>query len=328
MQSDIKSLWQTWSFYIHQSMQCLSFDVILDWRRRSLFFLFLLFLVAEGCNINRHNGSTMSSSENHKIMIAGSTSIQPIAEELAEHYMRKHPENKIEVQGGGSSAGIQAAKSGAANIGMSSRELKESEKDLIPTIIAYDAIVLVVHPTNPMTNITLQQIQGIFSYQIRDWSEIDPNITGEITMITREEGSGTRGAFEELAMHQVEIAPRCLVQDSTGAVREIVADDPHAIGYISVGALNGRVKPLKVEGIAVVSLPHYAQTLSPELQRYQLVMENINTIDKSQRYRLIRPFLFVSQKPLTGIAKNFVEYIYSEEGKQLLQKEGLIPKHD
>lgn len=285
--------------------------------------LLVMLLAILGCTTEQN--STTKPAEQKKIMIAGSTSIQPMVEELAEHYMKSHPNITIEVQGGGSSAGIQAARSGAADIGMSSRELKDGEKDLITHVIAYDAIILIVHPSNPINNLSLKQIQNIFSYQDRDWSAIDSNIKGEITIITREEGSGTRGAFEELAMHKIEISQRCLVQDSTGAVREIVSSDSRAIGYISLGALNGKVKPLAIEGITIVKRNFQKDE---ETQCYELQKESVETKDKAKKYMLIRPFLFVSSTPFTGVAQDFIHYIHSDEGKQLLQKEGLMPSHD
>ncbi len=268
-----------------------------------LLIIFIFIGLQSGCRPKQ------GESQN-KIMVAGSTSIQPIAEKLAEHYTKQKPNQKIEVQGGGSSAGIQAAKSGAADIGTSSRELKAGEKDLYPTVIAYDAIILIVHPSNPLSNITLQEIRDIFSRKITHWHTLGHGLPQRrITMITREEGSGTRGAFEELVMHKAEISDWCLVQDSTGAVREIVASDPHAIGYISFGALNSQVKPLAIEGTAPT-------------------MANMMQDDLEKRYKLIRPFLFVTQAKPTGMALEFIQYIHSSQGANILQQEGLIPTHD
>jgi len=275
----------------------------------SLFFLSCFTLWLSGCG-GAPSGSNSSQLSNNRIMIAGSTSIQPIAEKLAEHYAGSHPAVKIEVQGGGSSAGIQAARSGVAQIGTSSRELKEGEKDLFTTVLAYDAIVLIVNPENPLSDISIADAARLFSSPAPDWKDFSAGKkVSPATVITREEGSGTRGAFEELVMHKAEISARCLVQDSTGALREIVADDPNAIGYVSFGALNNRVKALSVGGI-------------------KPLMGNMTTPDKAARYKIIRPFLFVTKAKPDGACLEFINYIRSEEGARLLTQEGLIPANE
>ncbi|HNY11454.1 MAG TPA: phosphate ABC transporter substrate-binding protein [Candidatus Wallbacteria bacterium] len=272
----------------------------------SLLFLLVQFFGCGGAPAE----SSSQKFQNNRIMIAGSTSIQPIAEKLAEHYAKSHPQVKIEVQGGGSSAGIQAARSGVAGIGTSSRELKEGEKDLFTTILAYDAIVLIVNPANPLNDISIADAARLFSSASPDWKDFSGgNASAPVTVITREEGSGTRGAFEELVMRTSEISARCLVQDSTGALREIVADDSNAIGYVSFGAINGRVKPLSVGGI-------------------KPVMENMTASDSARRYKIIRPFLFVTKKKPDGACLEFIKYIKSEEGAKLLIQEGLIPANE
>lgn len=286
------------------------------------YLIIALSLLNYGCGVQEKDSAKKENAGNlmtlplksqkkiQKIMIAGSTSVQPIAEKLAEHYMALHPEAKIEVQGGGSSAGIQAAKTGAAEIGASSRELKQDEKELCEFILAYDAIVLIVNPKNKISNLSLDQAMKIFSGQSSDWAAVDTSECGHITCITREEGSGTRTAFEELIMRKkAEIADRCLVQDSTGALREIVADDPNAIGYVSFGGINDKVKPLSID---------YVKPL----------MENFRQIDNSKKYKIIRPFLFVTRSKPEGLCLDFMNYIRSEEGIKILTREGLIPADD
>ncbi|MBM3496836.1 MAG: phosphate ABC transporter substrate-binding protein, partial [Armatimonadetes bacterium] len=169
------------------------------------------------------------------LTIAGSTSVQPIAEMLAERYSASHPELVINVQGGGSSAGVRAAQSGAAQIGMASRELKPDEEGLQTHVMVLDAIVLIVHPSNRVRSLTKAQARGIFAGSIRNWRDLGGD-AGRITCITREEGSGTRSAFEEMVMGKTtEIADDCIVQDSTGAARALVAGDRNSIAYVSLG---------------------------------------------------------------------------------------------
>ncbi len=183
------------------------------------------------------------------VTVAGSTSIMPFSEKLAEHFKIERPRIRVDVQGGGSSAGIQACINKTVDIGMSSRELKGDELVLKEIPICHDGIALVVHPRNPLKNITLEKVRGIYSGKIRNWKElgwIDRNIDS----VTREEGSGTRGAFEELVMGKTEIHDSIMVQDSNGSVKEVVATDPYAIGYISLGVVDSKVKALSVGGVA------------------------------------------------------------------------------
>jgi phosphate transport system substrate-binding protein len=183
---------------------------------------------------------------------------------------------------------------------MSSRALMPDERDLIPVPIAYDAIAIIVHPSNPLTNLSIDQIKGIFSRQITNWREAGGR-NHPLTLVTREEGSGTRESFQHLIMGKTEISLAALVQDSNGAIRQVVADDPNAIGYISLGLVNDRVKALKIDGV-------------------EANVENI----KKRRYQFVRPFLFVFKTQPQGMAKNFLDYILSPEGQKLLVQEGLV----
>ena len=234
------------------------------------------------------------------LTVVGSTSVQPFAEVLAEEYMARHSPGKVYVQGGGSSAGIQAIRTEAAQVGMSSRALLPEEKDLIGVPIAYDAIAIIVHPSNPLTNLSMEQIKRIFSREITNWREAGGR-AHPITLVTREEGSGTRESFQHLIMGKTEISLAALVQDSNGAIRQVVADDPNAIGYISLGLVNDRVKALKIDNVEAT----------------------VDNIQKHQ-YKFVRPFLFVFKTNPQGLAKNFLDYILSPEGQKLLVQEGLV----
>lgn len=251
---------------------------------------------------------------NLMVIIAGSTSVQPYAEVLAEEYMHLYPESEIDIQGGGSSAGITAAISGTADIGMSSRSLKDSEREKLAFAveIAKDGLAIIVHPDNPIANLTLEQIQKIYTGEISDWNELAVNPRGgaktKIHIITREEGSGTRSAFEELVMGQGhDVNPKAIVQDSNGSVRLLVSEDTCAIGYISLGLVppeEGQ-KPVK----------------TPGLNGVLALRENVI----NGTFSLYRPFLFISGTEPDGEAKKFIDFIFSEAGRQILLKEGLIP---
>jgi phosphate transport system substrate-binding protein len=234
------------------------------------------------------------------LTLAGSTSVQPFAEMVAEHYMGEHREKRVIVQGGGSTAGIQAVREGACEIGMVSRALNDQENDLKPTVIARDGIAIIVHPSNSVDDLTLVQVRNIFAGSITDWSRVGGK-AGGIRPLTREAGSGTRGAFVELVMHKVEIPQRLMVQGSNGSIREVVANDPGSIGYISLGLVNERVKGLHIEGVAPTH-------------------ENV----VAGKYKLVRPFLFVLKAAPSPAASEFIDYMLSDGGQALLEKQGLI----
>jgi len=261
-------------------------------RALSCFVLILAALILTGCQ--RRGGQK-------ELVVAGSTSIQPFADRWAEVYMAKYPGRVVNVQGGGSSAGIQAARSGAAGIGTSSRELKPEENDLTRIVVARDGLAVIVHPSNPVSGLSLAQVKQIFAGEILNWKELGGR-DKTITVVTREEGSGTRGAFQELVMGKVRIYKGAIVEDSNGTVREIVAGDPDSIGYISLGLLNKAVKALNLDGVVPTD-------------------ENI----LQNRYKLVRPFLFVTEGTPGAEARNFIDFVLSEEGQGLIKKEGLIP---
>jgi phosphate transport system substrate-binding protein len=235
------------------------------------------------------------------VIIAGSTSIQPFAERLVEVYTQKHKNAKFNVQGGGSSAGIKTVQNGVCNIGMSSRELKPEEKGLIETVIAYDGIVIIVNQKNHLVNLSLNQVADIFTGKIKYWNELG-GAKHRINVITREDGSGTRQSFEDKVLRDKTVTADALVQDSNGAVREIVANDPNALGYISFGLVDNRVKALALDSV----VPTF---------------ESI----KQRKYPIVRPFLFLTNCPPQGLVKDFINFVLSADGQKLLQEEGLIP---
>jgi phosphate transport system substrate-binding protein len=265
----------------------------------STIFLFFMIMPFFCCNITQ--GTT---NKKHTVTIAGSTSVMPFTEKLAEHFMVDHPEYVIDVQGGGSTAGVQACMNNTVHIGMSSRQLKEEEMVLKEIIICYDGISVVVHPKNPIRELTLKQVRDIFNGRTKNWKELGW-VDRRIDAVSREEGSGTRGSFEELVMRSEEIDDGIMVQDSNGSVKEVVATDPYAIGYISLGLVDGRVKGLSIDNIA----------------------PNLKNI-KNKKYKIIRPFIYLSKGELQEHSKTFVDYVLSKDGQKILIKEGLIGIHD
>lgn len=235
------------------------------------------------------------------ITVAGSTSVEPFAELLAEEFMSRHPSSHIYVQGGGSTAGIEAVRSHAAQIGLSSRSLIGGEKSLFTVTIAKDAIAVIVHPKNPVQDLSLVKVREVFSGKIKNWRELG-GMNHSIILVTREEGSGTREAFQKLVMGEEEISLEALVQDSNGAIRQVITGDPNAIGYISLGLVNEKVKAIKISGVE----------------------PSVKSIETGH-YHLVRPFLFVLDSEPTGETKSFLDFVMSPEAQKLLSREGLIP---
>jgi len=262
-----------------------------------LILILMSTILLSSCNVDSDKGT---HSKKHTIIIAGSTSVMPFIEKLSEHFMVDRPLFRINIQGGGSTAGIQACLNKTIDIGMSSRQLKQEEMVLKDIIVCYDGISVVVHPENPIRELTLKQIKGIFSGQIKNWKELGW-VDRKIDAITREEGSGTRGSFEDLIMKSEEIYDGIMVQDSNGSVKEIVATDPYAIAYISLGLVDNRVRALSIDGVSAT-------------------LKNI----KTKKYKFVRPFLFLTNGMPNEFVHTFIDFVLSVDGQNILKKEGLI----
>jgi phosphate transport system substrate-binding protein len=235
------------------------------------------------------------------ITAAGSTAFQPFAEKLADQYMMSHTNINIIVQGGGSAVGIQSALSGAAQIGMADLvQLPQEAKALQATVVAKDGIVIVVHPTNTITNLSTDQIRDIFSGKIKTWQELG-GAAASITVVSREAGSGTRISFEQI-IQNLTLTRDAIIQDSNGTIRETVANDPNAVGYLSHGLLNERIKAQTVDNVACSN-------------------EAIQNGD----YKLSRPIFLLTKETRSADVAGFIDYILSPEGQQTISSSGLIP---
>jgi phosphate transport system substrate-binding protein len=244
--------------------------------------------------------SACSGHRRTATIVAGSTSVQPYIEVLAELYAVSHPDDAIDVQGGGSSAGVRAALEGTADVGMSSRDLVGAELDMWNIEIAKDGLAIIIHPRNELDNLTFDQVRGIYSGEITRWSDVGGS-DSRIHVITREEGSGTRSAFESMVMDDVMITPKAIVQDSNGAVLQLVLGDINSIGFVSLGLVDSTVKALNLNGVAA---------------SWENVMNG--------SYTLYRPFIFVTVDEPEGLAKQFIDFTMSPEGQKVLVEEGLV----
>jgi phosphate transport system substrate-binding protein len=246
------------------------------------------------------------------VVTAGSTSVQPLSEELAAVFMDANPGVTVEVQGGGSGQGIKAIQEKIADFGALSRNVKDEEKASVTEefVIAKDGVAVVVNPESTIENLTIEQIKKIYIGEITNWKEVGGE-DAPIVVVSREEGSGTRGAFTEItkvmekneAGEEVDNTTKdALVQGSTGAVMQTVATTPDTIGYVSLGSLSDTVKAVKVEGVA----PSNETVLSGE-------------------YKISRPFLYVVGGELTEAAQLYIDFILSEEGQAIVEDSGFIP---
>ncbi len=245
--------------------------------------------------------SGCSRPSRQQLTLAGSTAFQPFAEKLAEHYLELNPQVQINVQGGGSAVGIQSAISGAAEIGMADLvEIPAEAKSLDAVVVARDGIAIIVHPSNPVASLTSDQERAIFSGRIANWKEVGGQ-DSPIRVISREEGSGTRRSFDKLVLKGDKLAAGALFQNSNGTCREAVASDPNAIGYVSIGLVNDKVKALSYDGV-----------------------HPTNEDVKKGLYPLARPVYFLTKGEQSTLTRAFVEYVLSPDAQKMLEKEGLI----
>ncbi len=234
---------------------------------------------------------------------AGSTTVQPLAEKLANEFTSKHPDVTITIQGGGSSVGVTSCNEGTVDIGAASRELKSSEPALVTHLLARDGIAIITHPSNTVTGLTLDQVAEIFAGDITNWNQVGgPDQT--IYVVAREEGSGTRAAFEEMVMakHDPELLINAdVLLPSNGAVRTSVSTTPWSIGFLSFGYLDSSVKSLAIDGV-----------------------EGTVGNAKNGTYPIVRPLYFLTKEQPTGLVKDFIDFCLSSEGQSIAEAEGFI----
>ena len=238
------------------------------------------------------------------ISMVGSTSMEKLANALSEAFMEEYPDVTVTAEFVGSGAGIEAVTNGTADIGNSSRSLKDEEKaaGVVENVVAIDGIAVCVDPANEVADLTKEQLTNIYNGTVTNWKEVG-GADEPIIVIGREAGSGTRGAFEEL----VDLQDACKYAnelDSTGAVIAKVASTPGAIGYASLDALDDSVKALSLEGVEATA-------------------ENI----KAGNYFLSRPFVMATKGEISeqnDLVQAWFDYVMGDEGQQIASEVGLI----
>lgn len=241
-----------------------------------------------------------------KVVAVGSTTVAVPMEGLAEKYKEVTPEVVVEVQGVGSSAGVKAVADGTADIGMVSRELKENEQndDFVITTMAYDGIAVVVNPANGVTDLTAAQVKDIFEGTVTNWSQVGGK-DQPVIVVSREDGSGTRSAFEELLKLEKEIDGKkvssmsqgALIAEGNGTMKATVASKEGAIGFVSLGFIDDTVKPVSIDGV-------------------QPTVESV----KDGSYSISRPLLLITHKDANSQVTTFVDYILSDAGQEIVSE--------
>lgn len=232
------------------------------------------------------------------VSVVGSTTVQPVAQSIADEFASVEPGISVEVQGVGSSAGIKAAIDGTADIGASSRELKEEEKStgITEHVLAYDGIAVVVNKENPVKDLDSETVKKIFEGEITNWSEVGGN-DEDIIVISRESGSGTRDAFEEMMELTEEVdgatvptlREDALICEGNGSVKASVASKTNAIAYLSLGYVDDTMNTVSIDG----------------------VVPSVETV-KSGEYKISRPLLLVTKGEISEAAQKYLDYCLDE----------------
>lgn len=261
----------------------------------SLMALILLFSFS-ACGGGRSLGGTVSTD--------GSTSMEKVMGALKETFEETNSGVEVTYNPTGSSSGISAVAEGRCDIGLSSRNLKDSEKEqgLVGTILAYDGIAVIVNPANPVEDLRVEELAAIYTGKVTNWSEVGGN-DAQIVLIGREASSGTRSGFEEI----VGVEDACLYRQelsSTGDVITAVSQNPGAIGYASLASVKDTVKALKVGGVA----------------------PSEETV-KDGSYAIQRPFVLVTKEgtTLSKVAQSFFTFITSPEAGSVITAAGVVP---
>lgn len=257
-----------------------------------------------GSKTQEQPAQTQSAALSGTVSTNGSTSMEKVIGALSEQFMADNSDVSVTYDATGSGAGIEAASNGSADIGLSSRALKDEEKAdrLVGTTVALDGIAVIVNPANKVADLTVEQIAKIFTGEITDWSQLG-GAAGTISCIGREAGSGTRDGFESITKTK----DACKMDQeltSTGAVIEAVTGNPNAIGYASLSALKDTVKAVTVGGVACTE---------------------DTVLDGS--YAIQRPFVFVTKDgaALSAQAQAFFDFATSAAANDLIRAAGAVP---
>jgi len=254
-------------------------------------------LIFSGCERQQAQSATQSSAQGaaapYTISTGGSTSVAPLMELFKAEYERLHSNITITISASGSGDGIRGAPAGTFEIGMSSRDLTPAEKgtDIQEHVVAVDGIAVIVNSSSPISSLTRDQIRDIYTGAVSRWEQLGATAggkSGPIAVISREPGSGTRGAFEEIVGFQDRLVHGAIEFDGTGAVKAEVSRNVDAIGYISLGSVDNTSKAISVDGVAATAA---------------------NVVNGS--YAIARPFILMTKRsaPLNANTSAFIDWM-------------------
>lgn len=247
--------------------------------------------------------------------VKGSDTCLPLTQTEAEQFMNKNKGAKVTVTGGGSGVGISALLEGTTDIAMASRKIKfdekvklqEAGKSAKEVVIAYDALAVVVHPSNQVNNLTREQLEGIFTGKIKNWKEVG-GADMKIVTYSRETSSGTYEFFKESVLKNKNYMNGILSMPATGAIIQSVSQTKGAIGYVGLAYLNKEVKPIHVSYDAGKS---YTEPTVANA--------------KNKTYPIVRPLYYYYEAKSASKVQPFIDYILSDEGQTIVKKVGYIP---
>ncbi|MGZ7130453.1 MAG: phosphate ABC transporter substrate-binding protein [Halobacteriota archaeon] len=258
-----------------------------------------------GCTSSTTNSTSGSSGT---LNLAGSTSVQPDAQALAQAYMSNNSDVTVNVAGGGTAAGITAVGTGTAQIGDASANLTASQLQQYPNLKPYpicvDAIAIIVNPSNGVTNLTLTQVRDIYTGNITNWNQVGGS-SATINVVNREQGSGTRDGVQKVVLNGGNFGTGGIQQSSSGAVKSYIAGDPNSIGYVAINEVGSSVKALNINNVA----PTYTNIANGS-------------------YVIQRYLLMVTNGPATGLAASFINYTLSPGGQAVLKAQGEVSLND
>lgn len=255
-------------------------------------------------------GTPRESAYRGTVKASGSTTLLPIAQEAAAQFTELNPATRVDIQGGGSSVGVTQLGQGVVELANSSRDLNPGEGEgFVDFKVAFDVIVLVVNPTNPIKNLNDAQVKAIFTGEITNWKDVG-GPDKEIVVVIRDQASGTREMFDKKALgatsdKQVFCVKSAIESASNGVVREVVATTGNAIGYISIGYINRRLKEVSFNGVAPTK-------------------ENA----ASGKYTMARYLHMFTKGQPAGALKGYIDFVLSDRFQREIVATEYIPVKD
>lgn len=247
--------------------------------------------------------------------IKGSDTVLPLTQKWAETFMHEHPNTSVTVTGGGSGVGISAIMEGTTDIAMSSRRIKFGEKmklkqnstEVNEVIVAYDALAVIVNPSNPVNNLTREELEAIFRGKITNWEEVG-GPDAKIIVYSRETSSGTYEFFKESVLENKNYTNNILSMPATGAIIQSIRQTKGAIGYVGMAYLNPFVKAINVSYDGGRNYVHPS-------------IENA----RAKKYPIVRPLYYYYNKKDEEKVRPYIQFITSEKAENISLELGFIP---